>query len=440
MYNFFKNFIIAFLVVLAVYQTNKLWFEDFSSHNFFYTVLHEGLGERQSEDIKSEIEYAAVSSGTGRFFLSFDSEKNAEIKQAVVKAAKTALSKGSETEYSRFEIENIMKNRCAVVHFGFLLGSEEFFALYGGSSGTDMPAFDSVAAADGSAGGLKILFFDSGSLEGAAFELESYSDISVIRGLIDKAQTETEEIYYVSSVASNYDVFEGNEFIPTWLGEMYFYTVARTCPIGDEEGGTVIDRFVSSYFDNPVLKWTSVDEGVYTFSDENTVVKIYPNDVMEYSSYSLSGGGKDVDLGEKLLAAENFLDYEPNLNNSYYLAGYKADGDRTIFYFDYNINGYVLGLSEEMKEETGMESFIEVTVDGSRVSRYKRYLRDYSTTIKDPVYTEKSFLEVIDKGLNELQGESIESLRLEYLDMGLDGTPLCYYAEIDGKKYVETAF
>ena len=35
MKNFGRNFIIAFLMVLTIYQTGELWFGNFSDHNFF---------------------------------------------------------------------------------------------------------------------------------------------------------------------------------------------------------------------------------------------------------------------------------------------------------------------------------------------------------------------------------------------------------------------
>ncbi len=440
MFNYLKNFIIAFLVVLAVYQTNKLWFENFSSHNFFYTVLHDSLGERQNAEIKSEVLYAAAGSGSGKFFLSYETEKINDIKQAALKAAAAALSKGEKSDYSEEIFKDIIENRCIVITFGFLMTADDFYSLCGGS-GAEVKDFDSIVLGDDSSGVLKVVFFNSDTLEGTAFDLKHYSDTDIIKGLIDETEPETGGIYYISSVASGYDVFKGNEFIPAWSGEMYFYTAAKTNPLennGDE--ATAADKFASSYFESPVLKWTSIDDGVYTFSDESTVVKLYPEGVMEYSSYARSAAVKTASLGEKLLAAESFLDNEPNLKNEYFLRGYKTEDGRTVFYFDLKINGYILELSAEMKEKTGLESFIEVTVDGSSVSKCKRYLRDYTTTIKEPVYTEKSFLEVIDRGLNELQGETIESLRLEYLENGDEGTPLCYYALIDGREYTETAF
>ncbi|MCD8159105.1 MAG: hypothetical protein LUD77_09500, partial [Clostridiales bacterium] len=335
-----------------------------------------------------------------------------------------------------------IKNRCIVLHYGFFLSGEDFSELYGIGSYDEIPEFDSIAVTDGSSEGFTVLFFNSFTLEGAVYKMNEYSGLKDINTVIDEAQLPYNGIYYVSSVQNNYDVFLGNEFIPTWAGEVYYYTITKSNPVA--ENGIVtesaVDKYVNAYFDNPVLKWTSVDDGVYIFSDENTVVKYYPTGVMEYASYT---GGKtdDLSLGESLGAAEAFLNYDTNLNNEYYLSGYKYEDDgRITFYFNYKINNSLLMLSDELKEKTEMNSFIEVTTDGNKVTRYKRYLSDYVTTIKDPVYTEKTFLEVIDNGLSKLGGEYIESLKLSYLESGETSVPLCYVASIDEKNYVETAF
>ncbi|MCD8215295.1 MAG: hypothetical protein LUC97_06625 [Clostridiales bacterium] len=442
MYNFFKNFLIASLIILAVYQTNELWFEDFSSHNFFYSFLHSGINTQNASETSSEAEYGVVNNGTGRFILTYDKDSVNTMAKALSRAGAAAV-KGEEPEiYERCNLQDIIKNRCIVVHYGFLMSGADFSSLYEVGSYDSMPDFDSIAVSDDSSEVFTVLFFNSETLEGAVYEMKDYSGLREIETIIDEARLPYNEIYYVSSLQNSYDVFLGNEFIPTWAGEVYYYTITKNNPAA--ENGIVtetsVDKFVNVYFDNPVLKWTSVDDGVYIFSDESTVIKYYPAGVMEYSSYT-GEQAETLSLKEGLSTAESFLDYDTNLNNDYYLADYKYEtGSRITFYFDCKINNAPLTLSEELKENTGMNSFIEVTVEGSNVTKYKRYLRDYVTTVKDPVYTEKTFLEVIDNGLSILGGEYIESLKLSYLESGEDSVPICYVVSIDGKNYVETAF
>ncbi|MCD8090960.1 MAG: hypothetical protein LUD81_10165 [Clostridiales bacterium] len=440
MYNFFKNFIIAFLAILALYQTNELWFEDYSSHNFFYSFLQNTVSGQSGTEINGEAEYGVVNNGTGRFILTYDKDSLNDMTRAAAKAGAAAVKSGSPLVYESYNLQNIIKNRCIVVHYSFFLSSEEFSLLYGAGSYDDIPDFDSIAVSDDSSDTFKVLFFNSNTLEGAVYEMKEYSGIRDIKAIIDEAQLPYNGIYYVSSVQNNYDVFSGNEFIPTWAGEVYYYTITKNNPAADNGVVTEasVDKYVNTYFDNPVLKWTSIDGDVYIFSDETTVVKYYPNGVMEYASYS--GSGTEGSLNEALAAAEAFLDYEPNLNNDWYLVDYKYEDDKIIFYFDYKINNSILTLSDELKEKIGMSRIIEITVDGSRIAKYKRYLRDYITTVRDPVYTEKTFLEVIDNGLSKLEGEYIDSLRLSYLESGEESVPLCYVVSIDGKNYVETAF
>ncbi len=440
MLNYFKNFIITFLVVLAVYQTNKLWFEDFSSHNFFYTVFRDNLSQGSAGEIKNELEYIAVNNGSNRFVLYRDNADIDGIKQNLIKLAETAVIKSEPQIYDSFDLGEMLSGRSAVLHYGFMLSGDIFSAMYDTDSNKRIPEFDSIAIKDMGADGFKVLFFGSDSSEGALYELESYSGSGDIKNIVDSARQSVEEVYYVSSVLSGYDVFRGNEFIPTWAGEAYYGSIISTNPVSESDSVSAagIDSFVNGYFENPVLKWTSMDDNVYIFSDESTVVKYYPEGVMEYASYSGQNGGTDFETG--LAAAESFLEYEPTLKNDYYLAGFDYDADRIIYYFDYKINNLPLRLSEPMKEKLGMKSFIEVTVDGRRISKYKRYLKDYSNTVKDPIYTRKSFLEAIDNGLSVLKGEKINSLSLSYLETGDENIPLCYVANIDGRYYSEAAY
>ena len=49
MKNFGKNLLIAFLMILAIYQTTELWFDDESSHNFFSFIFQENTGYVQAD-------------------------------------------------------------------------------------------------------------------------------------------------------------------------------------------------------------------------------------------------------------------------------------------------------------------------------------------------------------------------------------------------------
>lgn len=442
MFNYFKNFMITFLVALAVYQTNKLWFEDFSSHNFFYPAFYERLNQNTADEIRNETEYAAVNNGTNRFTLYCDNSAVEPIRSQVIKLAKTAADKGEALDFDYEELKNILKGRSIVIHYSFFVAPSVFSGMYKSKS-LNLPVFDSIGINDGGTDGFRVVFFNSQGLDGAEYSLSDYSDGDEIRSIIDGAKQNSGGIYYISSVLNNYEVFSGNEFIPTWAGEASYNSITKTNPAAENGALTSasIDSFANSYFANPVLKWTSVDDKAYTFSDENTVVKYYTaTGVMEYASYFGSTGDDKTSFGTGLAAAESFLRSESALKNDWYLSGYEYDGDRIIYYFDYKINNLLLKLSEDMKEKLGMRSFIEITADGSRVTKYKRYVMDYAASVKDPIYTEKSYLEVIDKGLSLLGGDMINSLKISYLETGEAGIPLSYVADIDGKYYTETVY
>ncbi len=439
MTDYLKNIFIAFLVILAVYQTNKLWFEDFSSHNFFEDVLSFGKIQGSAESIEHETEYIGINNGNNKYILTYELNSVKQIKVTLNKAVKAAVDKNSRQIFGLEKLNEIMGGRNIIIKYAFKADERFFSQVYGENiiSGE----YDSIIVGEDDEG-ITVTFLNSQELEGITYLLKNYAGAKDIAKIIDSVKSSNNVLYYVSSLQNGYDVFAGNELIPTWSGEAYYYNITKQNPVEDkgELVSARLDSYVSRYFDNPVLKWSSMEGETYIFSDENTVVKYYPTGVLEYNGYYGESKEKTGDTGSFLAAAESFLNSDSNLKNEYYLKGCSNDVKGMTFYFDYKINNYKLELSDTVKKNTGLKSFIEVTVDGGRVVGYKRYAMDYATTVKDPVYTGKTFLEVIDRGLNKLKGEQINSFGLSYMETGSESIYLYYIAEIDGSYYFEKAF
>lgn len=439
MSNYLKNILIAFLVILAVYQTNQLWFEGFSSHNFFADIVSLGSRTGSSEGIEYETEYIGINNGGNKYILTYELESSRQIKATLNKAIETAVKKNSRENLTHERLNEILGGKNIIVHYGFKASEDFFKGIYGENVVSGI--YDSVIIAEES-GGITVVFLNSEMLEGVVYLMKDYAGAKDIDKITDSARGVNNMLYYVSSVQNGYDVFGGNELIPTWSGEAYYYSVTKQNPVFEDGqlAAGLLDSYVSRYFNNPVLKWSSMDGNTYIFSDENTVVKYQPSNVLEYANYFGESKNTSENIGGCLAVAESFLKEDANLKNEFYLRGYNKAENGITFYFDYKINNYTLELSDEIKKSTGLNSFAEVTVSNGRVTGYKRYVMDYGTTIKDPVYTEKTFLEVIDRGLNELKGEHINSFRLSYMETGEESINLYYLTVIDGENYFETAF
>ncbi len=440
MFNKFKNLTITLLILLAVYQTNKLWFEGFSSHNFFYSILENGYERGSDSNTESEIEYIAVNNGGGRYLLTYDNNSMVQIRLNLKRAANAVVGKGSFSRLDKDELKEYLKSRCIVIHYDFDMDRFTFKSIYG-SEPEIYKGFDNCLFNVTGTNGIRITLFSSNTLEGVVYELNEYSDIQSISEIMDAGRIIEGSRYYVSSVQNNYNVFVGNEFIPAQTGETYYYNISEDNPV--KENGvtdvTALDSYANNYFENPVLKWSSMDGNTYIFSDERRVVKYYPNNVMEYKAYyGYNNNEKDFDFAENLSAAEDFLSNDVNLKNEVYLTGYYTLDNITTFYFDYKLDNFTLSLSESMKKKTGLKSIVEVTVENGHATGCRRYIADYQTTIKEPVYTDKTFLEVIDKVLYETESEYINELRLGYMETG-EGVGLYYILNIDGRIYTVSA-
>ncbi len=440
MFNKFKSLTITFLILLAVYQTNKLWFEGFSSHNFFYSILNTGYERGSASATESEIEYIAINNGSGKYLLTYDKNSMVQIRLDLKKAVGAAVNKGRLSDYDRNMLKEDLKGRCIVVHYAFDMDRDIFKSLFDAEPNT-YKKFDSCLFTVSGADNLRAALFGSDNLEGVVYELEGYSDIQNITQIIDAGKIAEGSRYYISSVQNNYDVFTGNEFIPAQTGETYYYSISEDNPVNGDGAVDVaaLNSYVNNYFDNPVLKWSSMDGDTYIFSDERRVVKYYPQGVMEYKVYyGYTDNEEEADFAEYLSAAEDFLSNDVNLKNEVYLTDYIASENTITFYFDYKLDNFTLSLSEDMKERTGLKSFAEVSVENGRVTGCKRYTSDYQTTIKEPVYTDKTFLEVIDKVLYETGSEYLNGLKLGYLETG-GSAGLYYIVDINRNIYTESA-
>lgn len=83
---------------------------------------------------------------------------------------------------------------------------------------------------------------------------------------------------------------------------------------------------MKNFFRNFSVDWSERDEdGTYTFSDSETVVKYYPDvRILEYYSYENYAGNDRTGLLEGYQICCNFLKNDDSLQTDIYLAGYRA--------------------------------------------------------------------------------------------------------------------
>lgn len=374
-----KNVLIVILVIMALFQTERLWFEEFSNRNFFLSVnVGISASERRS-DIVSPYRMV-VNFGNNTYRIIYNGLKNHSLKQQADTVIRQALKDGQFLETQTIDWNEILKNRSVLYEYTFSMPIEAFMTGIGQKSGavsSKVKAFDTIVLVPNinSSEKFKILFLDTESNASYQFVLnkgqafESFH--KEITGLNEG------ELYYISSRQSGFEYFPGNIFIPQWPGQSYRYPVLRSVNPYGELLLTSVGRKVDVFFNNPAAKWEDTVNGVYTYGDESVVVKYYPNHVLEYSNYETYDKSRPTGLLSDYEAAVSFIAGDRLITNDYYLSGYRQEEDARIFYFDYAINNMPLTLSKETQFQIEMDHPIEITVERENVIKYRKHVYNY---------------------------------------------------------------
>ncbi|GEM_PF-452310 len=439
-----KNFIIAFLMILAIYQTAELWFEDFSGHNFFsFTDKTSVL--QQGGEISHTLERIIINLGDNKMLCRENGIYSSSFKDSTDEIITKLLRKGEVVSEGTANWKSILQSKCFVYEYSCILGKNEAEAFLGISNGNTgkIKSFDTlVLSCDG--GSARLRFINSKTLWSMELMIDDNSLASDVNGLFSGFSGMGEKIYYISSVQNGFEIFNGNVFIPRWDGQSVSYSyVSPRLQYADEEDRTALEGEVNLFFDNPAGKWSNNINGVLNYSDESAVVKYYPKGVLEYSNYSTGNQTDENGFYTNYMACQAVLERDLGISNEFYLRDYSFEGGQYIMYFGYKANNFPIVMSDSLKEATGMKDYIELCASYGRVSRYKRYCVVYSLESKESMTAGCDFLYAVDDVYNELDEADqprVDELSLAYIDGGEENNmSLWWIIDIDGIKYIRDA-
>lgn len=446
--NAVKNFIIAFFVILAVYQTGKLWFEDFSSHNFFYSFSAD-KNEVFDDGALYSLDSIIVNQGSDKALCLRSGIYKSDYKDVFDKAVKLAAEEGRFGYGSVIDWNTVLTGRAVIYRYNYSLSGKDIANMFGFKESLVSNIsgdIDTVIIAV-SPSRLDVIFADNKSSFGYNYSLDKNQYIGTVYDTAGSIP-ESRDIYYTSTVRNGFNIFKNNLFVPQWQGGGFGYNTINMINPFEADGGVLLNRLeknIDIFFDNPAAKWTSNMNGVYTYSDESTVLKYYTTGVLEYSNYRAGNNNSESSFYDDYTLAVSFLKKDSNIKNEFYLKRYEKNDERTVFYFDYKINNFPVVLSDDIKVSTGLDSIIEITVDGGRVSKYKRYVCDFSVSPDYQAFAVRDFLKAIDEVFADRQSENsgvtfIDNMFLGYAAKeGGDNIYLNWFIEADGINYIKSA-
>lgn len=404
-----KNAAIILLAFSAIFLTVQLWFDTFSNRNFFYSVLPSlspGGAQAEGQDPHIVRPYRfIVNLGNTNYDIFYDGLDDNPQKQACDKALEHVLRKGEPAKTEDLDWSALLAGKAYLYDYSFPVPAGFFTEAFGQKSvnlASKIEAVDAVCVTPARTGAEKLLatFIDETSGVACTFSVSAGSlepgvNDTLLAGF-GAPRNENGGMFYVSSAQKELAMFPGNDFVPQWLGDSYTYNVVRMtnpyAPKGDLTFRS-IQPGIEPLFDQIV--YSGLAGGIYTFSDENTVVRYYPDDTLEYADYHIADKPANPTMASNYRAALAFLQKDAaTIGNDYYLSGaQEAEEGVYVFYFDYNVNGFPLRLPTTFAGEVNMRSPIVITAEDNRVSKYKKLVYNFYA---DSEYSDTACVSFID--------------------------------------------
>lgn len=433
------NFVIVALVITAIYQTGELWLEGTSSHNFFYMLKEELFKEEEEADgdVLLATRYA-IGEGEGIFSVHYPDQVGTS---AVVEIANEALGEilhqnSTMPSKSTADWKKILQERCLVMQYDFMIASEEYLESYAETkTGNRLERFDYITLIPARHMGevSQAYFVNSDTNECILFEGEAGSSAKL---LYDVLEAEEGGMRYISTgQRTSASVLWRNLFLPQWAWLPYEYAPLRQEFAFEKEGKTnrsALENTVKQFFRNFSVDWSEKDEdGIFTFSDSQTVVKYYPTEqVLQYFSYENYGTEKRTGLLEGYQISCNFLRNDTSLQTDIYLADVERTiNNEVIYYFDYVVDDLPVHLSQPLRDRIGMQHAIEVTLRNQTVKEYSRYAANFSLANEKTEQINVQFIDALDDANKTYQAlvEDKDITDVKNISLG-------YYVDLTGER------
>ena len=463
-----KSFLLVFLIGLSIYQTGRLWFEDLSNRNFFYSVFLSKIKENKrlqssKQNIVIRPKQVVVSFADGEEEFTVVSNTRGEsthFQQVANTILKKALQKGNYIE--TIDLEELEEDPSSIIweYPGVILGyyvDIPFSSFIGGlglkpvSYGKQIGLFEQIwILAHEQAQKIQYEIYFMESQERIAHHIQWVEEkgdgffINQIKELRNK-QFWT----YSASKKDGLSKFARNVFLPTKTEEVYVNQVLfLKNPFLEEEkvNEELLEETLNPFFENHALKWMiKKEDNQYVYGDDRIIIKYFPQGIIEYSNQVMSSSSKEMSLEEAYQVAEQFLLKDKQLTKQEYeLVSYEKQENQYQFFFNYSFYDFPYIISDRMKEQIQLQYPIEIGVENYQVKFYRRWVLEQKDL---PIYLREmqdTYIEAYDRlagYLTETQKqEPIQDLFLAYYQENRGDNPqLSWVFHIGDEWYYERA-
>lgn len=382
-----KNVVIIFLCMLVVYQTFGLWFENISGRNFFYTffsqqnVVSSNIGDYDFT-IPQNIVVGFGNKSFNKFFMEEDGKKlNSKIDDCMKYTAEI----GEYVKTTQVDWNELLSLKSVICSYSVDMPMDLYIKAMGAKSSQSFSSkqkvFDTLVIIPARSAGeyLKVYFINTNDNTSALFSYKKNNANDNLSMAIENIQKASSNVSYLSTNQSKFSNFSSNVFLPKATNGNISYKSAELYnpyEVYGESSLQSMEIYVDAFFENPIAKWNNIDDNnVYTYSDENIVVRYYPYDLFEYSNYSVKNDNTDNTLPAAYNTAIELIQKDRTIkeDDNIYLSEVTNVNNVWKFGFDYHFQGFVVELSDELKSKLGINHILEVTVEKGTAVSYKRY-------------------------------------------------------------------
>ncbi len=434
-YNKLTNLAIFVLVAAAVFQTGELWLGNTDSHNFFYSLFPSTVSEINENDKSYEIiepEKTVVGYGNRKFNMIYSDSGTSSVTALCEDVIEDVLTDGSFESVSQINWADYIEGKTVILKYSFNISALEFLRGYGVNNTEFLNNVKSVnyivvAPGSGSSESTSCYFIDTSASEAYLFTLSGGESTTALYNAIQNMQySGGTGLDYISTVQSGMNIFD-SIYVPQWTDSEYSYNAVKVNNSFLAEDGEVditsLGEYVNIFFDNYISgKDASKVNDVYTFSNDNVVVKYYSYGVLDYYNYDAGSSDSEQTIASAYTVSQNFINKDSYITNDVYLAGAETRNDGLVFYYDYAINNVPVVLSDEIAQETGMSHAIEIVVSNDGVKRYKRYVADIELDEENTAAINVDMISAWDDAIMNYSGtEDVTSVSDMYIGYYLNG-------------------
>ena len=453
--NKIQNFVIILLVVAAVYQTGGLWLED-TSHSFFYTLLSvfQSRSSVMEDLLPLEPEKIVIGYGNKRYSVEYPGENTDAVLNSANNAIRELLEKGSYTTVEGFDWNEGLNNRSLILKYPFLVSSTEFAKGFGNDGvkiAAQMESFHTVILLPGRGASDQstAYFINNDTRETIALSSESSQVFQTLYARIAEVES-SEGLVYISTKQNGLNLFRDDVFVPQWVGGSYYQykAVSLINPYTLSEGTVDREKLETSleyFFSNFASKTLDIDEntGVYTYSNNTTVVKYYPYGVLEYYNYDYNEANEEQTLASAYTVCMEFLEGDTQLKIPYYLADVELRSEGLTFYFDYYYENYPVIFSDTLRDAMQITHSIEVIVQDNAIKKYKKVVCEFDESQETMAEMNVDFLTALNRVIAEHvpQGSAVtqvDDMKLYYIYDGENPTYLSWVTNLEGNVYISS--